>query len=477
MHELMLIVPELFILSMACVLLLVDLLLPKRPALILLLAQVTVLVGAYLSWTLFSHATTVAFYDQWILDKFSTGLKVVLCALMFVVFTYGGRYLSPRGLAKGEYYVLSLFSLLGMMVLVSSYSLLTLYLGLELLSLPLYVLVAFYRHQPESIEAGIKYFVLGGLASGLMLYGMSLLFGATGELSFVGLQQMMDAEAQINPVLMQFGLVFLLVGLFFKLGAAPFHMWVPDVYAGAPSSVALLIATAPKVAAFGLAYRLFSDAFLQYADFWQQLLLVVAILSLFIGNFLAIAQSNIKRLLGYSAISHMGFILLGLFVGPQVGYVPALTYALIYSVMTSGAFGIVLFMSRAGYELNDMDDLRGLSERSPMTAFLFMLMLFSMAGIPPLVGFYAKFVVLQALVTAGWVWIAVLAVLFSILGAFYYLRVIRIMYFDAPITFEVPTGGTIGMRLLLTVNGLAMLLFGLFPNAILAFCQSLLANG
>lgn len=476
MHELMLVLPELFILSMACVLLLLDLILPKRPALILLLAQVTVLIGAYFSWALLPQATTVAFHDQWILDKFSTGLKFVLCLLMFVVFTYGGRYLSPRGLAKGEYYVLSLFSLLGMMILVSSYSLLTLYLGLELLSLPLYVLVAFHRQNPQSIEAGIKYFVLGGLASGLMLYGISLLFGATGELSFVGVQQILESGAEVNTILIQFGLVFLLVGLFFKLGSAPFHMWVPDVYAGAPSSVALLIATAPKVAAFGLAYRLFADAFWQYADFWQQLLLFAGILSLFIGNLLAIAQTNIKRLLGYSAVSHMGFICLGLLVGPQVGYVPALTYALIYSGMTAGAFGVVLLVSRAGYELNDMDDLRGLSDRSPMTAFLFMLVLFSMAGIPPMVGFYAKLVVLQALIETGWLWLAILAVLFSILGAFYYLRVIRIMYFDAPITFEVPTGGSVGMRLLLTVNGLAMLLLGLFPSVILAFCQSLLAS-
>ncbi len=476
MHELTLVLPELFILSMACVLLLLDLIFPKRPALILLLSQVTVLVAAYLSWMLLSQPTTIAFYDQWILDKFSTGLKFVLCLLMFVVFTYGGKYLAPRGLAKGEYYVLSLFSLLGMMILVSSYSLLTLYLGLELLSLPLYVLVAFYRQNSQSIEAGIKYFVLGGLASGLMLYGISLLFGATGELSFVGIQQVLESGVEVHAVLMQFGLVFLLVGLFFKLGAAPFHMWVPDVYAGAPSSVALLVATAPKVAAFGLAYRLFEDAFWQYADFWQQLLLFAGILSLFIGNFLAIAQTNIKRLLGYSAVSHVGFICLALLVAPKVGYVPALTYALIYSGMTTGAFGVVLFMSRAGYELNDLDDLRGLSERSPMIAFLFMLLLFSMAGIPPMVGFYAKLVVLQALIETGWLWLAVLAVLFSILGVFYYLRVIRIMYFDAPITFEVPSGGSVGMRLLLTVNGLAMLLLGLFPSVILAFCQALLAH-
>lgn len=474
MNELSLLLPELFILGMACVLLLVDLIWPKRPRLILLLAQLTALIGMYASWTLLPHPTTIAFHDQWILDKFSTGLKLVLSFLMFVVFTYGGKYLAPRGLAKGEYYVLSLFSLLGMMILVSSYSLLTLYLGLELLSLPLYVLVAFYRHNPDSIEAGIKYFVLGGLASGLMLYGISLLFGATGELSFVGLQQVLGSEVQVNTVLMQFGLMFLLVGLFFKLGAAPFHMWVPDVYAGAPSSVALLIATAPKVAAFGLAYRLFADAFWQYAEFWQQLLLVVGILSLVLGNLLAIAQTNIKRLLGYSAVSHVGFISLGLMVGPAAGYAPALTYALIYSLMTSGAFGLILLMSRAGYELNDMDDLRGLSERSPMAAFLFMLVLFSMAGIPPLVGFYAKLVVLQALVNTGWIGLAVLAVVTSILGAFYYLRVIRIMYFDAPITFEVPHGGTIGMRLLLTVNGLAMLILGIFPAPILAFCQSLL---
>jgi NADH-quinone oxidoreductase subunit N len=380
---------------------------------------------------------------------------------------------------RGEFMSLLLFSLLGMMVLISANNFLTLYLGLELMSLCLYALVALNRDSAISTEAAMKYFVLGALSSGLLLYGMSMIYGATGTLTLTEVAREVARQAGSAPdrTLLVFGLVFVVAGLAFKMGVVPFHMWIPDVYHGAVTPVTLIIGSGPKVAAFAMTFRMLVNGLPNLAPDWQQMLALLAILSIALGNITAIAQSNLKRMLAYSAIAHMGFMLLGLLSGYTQGnwlnrndaYSAALFYMVIYTIMSVGAFGMLIYLSHAGFECEKLDDMKGMNRRHPWYAFLMLLMMFSLAGIPPTAGFYAKLAVFQAAVAAGHVWLAVAAVLLSLVGAFYYLRVVKLMYFDDPVA-DTPVRPQPAGRLVLSVNGLLLLLFGILPQLLMGMC-------
>jgi NADH-quinone oxidoreductase subunit N len=371
---------------------------------------------------------------------------------------------------RGEFFVLALFATLGMMIMISANHLLTLYLGLELMSLSLYAMVALQRESPSATEAAMKYFVLGALASGMLLYGMSMLYGATGTLEITRLAEVIFDGNGRQAVLI-FALVFVVAGLGFKLGAVPFHMWVPDVYHGAPTAVTTFIGSAPKLAAFAFIMRLLVQGLgaEQLLVEWQQMLVVMAVLSLAIGNITAIAQTNLKRMLAYSTISHMGFLLLGILSGDLNGYGSGMFYVIVYVVMNLGAFGMIMVLSRSGFEAENLEDFRGLNQRSPWYAFLMLLLMFSMAGVPPTVGFYAKLSVLQAVINAGYLWVAVVAVMFALVGAFYYLRVVKLMYFDTPLD-TAPIRPRADVRLVMSVNGLAMLVLGILPGPLMALC-------
>jgi NADH-quinone oxidoreductase subunit N len=369
-----------------------------------------------------------------------------------------------------------------MMVMISAANFVTIYLGLELLSLSLYALVAIDRQSTQGTEAAMKYFVLGALASGLLLYGMSMIYGATGSLEIGGVAQAMQ-HGQSDKTVLVFGLVFLVSGIAFKLGVVPFHMWIPDVYQGAPTAVTLFIGSAPKIAAFAMALRLLVYGLFGLAVDWQKMLLIMAVLSIGLGNLAAIAQTNIKRMLAYSTISHMGFMLLGLMagvVGGQVdpftavnAYSSALYYTVAYVLMSLGTFGMVILLSRSGYEAESIEDFRGLNQRSPWFAAVMLMFMFSMAGVPFFIGFFAKFAVLLAAIKAGYTVIAVIAVMFSLVGAFFYLRIVKLMYFDAPVD-SAPISAGLDMRVLLSVNGIAVAAFGLFPDAIMTLCTTTL---
>jgi len=483
--------PEVILLVGACVLMIADLYVKdERRGASYVIAQL-VLIGcaastAFVMWGA-PGAKLYLFDKMFVSDTMSNVLKMAGYVSVSAALVYSRQYLLDRGLLRGEFLTLLLFALLGMMVMMSASSFLTLYLGLELLSLCLYAMVALNRDSAASTEAAMKYFVLGALASGLLLYGMSMIYGATGTLTISEVAQrvreMKSAtslfEGSSGHRFLVFGLVFVVSGLAFKLGVVPFHMWIPDVYQGAPTAVTLVIGSAPKLAAFAMAIRLLVNGLLDLALDWQQMLVILALASMALGNITAIAQSNLKRMLAYSTIAHMGFMLLGLLSGVIGGnrlnapdaYSAAMFYTIVYVLMSLGAFGMLLYLSRAGFECETLDDMKGLNRRSPWTAFVMLVLMFSLAGIPPTAGFYAKFAVLSAAVNAGQVWLAVVAVLLSLIGAFYYLRVVKLMYFDEPKVAN-PIGGTLDLRVLLSVNGLAVLALGILPQYLMNLCYS-----
>lgn len=466
--------PEIFVLSMACIILVIDLFLAEQNRIVTyVLAQATLLIAAILTLSLHTGSPVLTFGNSFIGDAMADILKVFIYLVTVVVFIYSRDYLRSRQLYQGEYFVLGLFGVLGMMVMVSAYSLLTIYLGLELLSLSLYAMVALRRDDATASEAAMKYFVLGALASGLLLYGMSLIYGVTGTLSIAEINASIMPSATVadNNIVLIFGLVFVLIGMVFKLGTAPFHMWIPDVYHGAPTSVTLYIAAAPKIAAFAIIMRLLVEGLGGLHAEWQDMLIILAVLSMGVGNIIAIAQSNIKRMLAYSTISHVGFLLLGILSGTALGYSAALFYIIVYALMGIGGFGMIILLSRAGFEADKLDDFKGLNQRSPWFAFIMLILMFSMAGVPPTLGFYAKLSVLQAVVNVELAWLAALAVLFSVIGAFYYLRIVKLMYFDQPEDTH-PLAAGFDMRVAMSANGLAILGLGIFPGALLALCAS-----
>ena len=476
--------PEIVLLAMACVIMLVDLGVhsPRRTGTYVLtmltLAVVAVLQGVYAS----SGNTFYGFGNMVVSDAMGNWLKCFATVAVMVTLVYGRPYAADRGMLRGgELFTLSMLALLGMFIMISGNNFLVIYLGLELLTLSSYTLVALRRDNAMATEAAMKYFVLGAMASGFLLYGLSMLYGATGSLDIGQVFKAVNS-GQIRHQVLVFGLVFVVAGLAFKLGVVPFHMWIPDVYQGAPTAVTLMIGGAPKLAAFAITIRLLVDGLLPLAIDWQQMLAVLAIGSLLVGNLAAIAQTNLKRMLAYSTISQMGFVLLGLLSGVINGnvdaaavesaYSSAMFYVVSYVLTTLAAFGVILLLAREGCESEEIADLAGLTQRSPLYAGVMAVCLFSMAGIPPLVGFYAKLSVLQALVASGqglYIALAVFAVLMSLIGAFYYLRVVKVMYFDAPLT-ATSVSAPLDVRVVLTVNGALVLVLGLLPGGLMALC-------
>jgi len=463
-------VPEMFVFSMACLILVVDLFLSERNRVVSYwLTQATLLVAAVLTLNLLSAKPVFTFHHMFVGDYLAHVLKLATYVITFFVFTYSRGYLRDRAMFRGEYFVLGLFAMVGVMIMVSASHFLTLYLGLELMSLSLYAMIAFQRDSGTATEAAMKYFVLGAIASGLLLYGLSMLYGATGSLEIAAVAKAVGKMSPDNIILI-FGLVFVIAGLAFKVGAVPFHMWVPDVYHGSPTAVALFVGTAPKIASFALFLRLLVSGLEPLADSWQSMLIIIAVLSMVFGNVIAIAQDNIKRMLAYSSISHMGFFLLGILSVDPNGYSASLFYILVYAVMSAGAFGMIILLSRAGFEAERLEDFKGLNQRSPWYALLMMVLMLSMAGVPPTVGFYSKLLVIQSVVQAGMIPLAVLAVLFAVVGAYYYLRVIKLMYFDDA-SETTPIQGGRDIQVLLGVN--ALMLVGIMPwvGVVLDLCR------
>jgi NADH-quinone oxidoreductase subunit N len=464
---------EIFLLCAICVVLLVDVFLSDRFRWVTYALSLLSLAGAaWVTWHYAVEGRVVAFDGTYVADPMGDVLKLFSYGTVALAFVYSREYLVRRGLFKGEYFVLGLVALLGIMVMTSAGSLLTAYLGVELLSLSLYAMVAFDRDSGVAAESAMKYFVLGAISSGTLLYGFSIIYGITGTLQLDELAVAIREVGASNLGLV-FGLAFIIVGIAFKFGAVPFHMWVPDVYHGAPTPVTLFIGSAPKIASFVLAIRVLAEGLDAMVSSWQNMLIALAVLSMIIGNVVAIAQSNLKRMLAYSTISHVGFIFLGILAGTNEGYRAAMYYTLAYVIMTIGSFGMILLMSREGFEADQIDDYKGLNRKSPWFAAMMLMFMFSTAGVPPFVGFWAKLAVIGAVLDVDLAWLAALAVVLSVIAAFYYLRVIKVMYFDEPADgTPIQAGGT--LRAVLSANGMAVLLLGVFPSALLDLCTRVL---
>jgi NADH-quinone oxidoreductase subunit N len=488
--------PEILLLTMACVIALVDLAVktPLRGVTygltLLTLAVIAVLQGLAAS----SGNTVYGFGGMIVSDPMGNWLKCFASIAMMATLVYGRGYSGQRGMLRGgELFTLSMFALLGMFVMISGHNFLVLYLGLELLTLSSYALVALRRDDVKATEAAMKYFVLGALASGFLLYGLSMVYGATGSLNLTEVMLSIASGGDTlvgSPQVLTLGLVFVVAGLAFKLGVVPFHMWVPDVYHGAPTAITLMIGGAPKLAAFAIVIRLLVEGLQPLAVDWQQMLAVLAVMSLLVGNLAAIAQSNLKRMLAFSTIAQMGFMLLGLLAGVVQGadglntsnmanaYGSSMFYVITYVLTTLGTFGVILLLSRSGFESENINDLAGLNQRSPLYAGVMAICMFSLAGVPPLVGFYAKLSVLQALLASSgafYVGLAVFAVVMSLIGAFYYLRVVKVMYFDAPTqTADIEAG--LDARSVLSLNGALVLVLGLVPGGLMTLCAQAVAT-
>jgi NADH-quinone oxidoreductase subunit N len=476
------VLPEIILLAMACVIALVDLGVKSRlRTATYVLTMLTLAATAWITaqWAL-DGSTVYAFNRMVVADPMANWLKCFAAIAMMVCLVYGRPYAGDRDMLRGgEMFTLAMFSLLGIFVMISGSNFLVIYLGLELLTLSSYALVALRRDHTIATEAAMKYFILGALASGFLLYGLSMLYGATGSLD-IGTVFKVVSTGQVKHQVLVFGLVFIVAGLAFKLGAAPFHMWIPDVYQGAPTAVTLMIGSAPELAAFAICIRLLVEGLLPLAIDWQQMLVVLAVSSLFIGNLAAIAQTNLKRMLAYSTIGQMGFVILGLLSGVVNGntlsaanaYSSAMFYIVTYVMTTLASFGVILLLAREGFESDEIADLAGLNQRSPLYAGVMALCLFSLAGVPPLVGFYAKLAVLQALLVSGsapFVYLAVFAVMMSLVAAYYYIRVVKVMYFDEPIT-ATTVAAPVDVRVVLTINGALVLVLGILPGGLMTLC-------
>jgi len=466
--------PEIFLGISICVVLMADVFLRDDQRNITYVLAMLALIGTAAVTALLFPATStiVTFSGSYVTDPASNVLKLVAYITTGVIFLYSREYLQNNGLLKGEFFVLGLFGLLGVMIMISAHSLLTLYLGLEVLALSQYTLVAFNRDSAASAEAAMKYFVLGAIASGVLLYGISLLYGITGTLQLDVLAQRVATTNVSIPVLL--ALAFVVVGVAFKFGAVPFHTWLPDVYQGAPTPVTLFIGSVPKIASFALAWRVLVEGLGPVHDAgWRDMLIVLAVLSLGIGNLVAIAQTNLKRMFAYSTISHVGFILLGFIAGTEEGVSAAMFYTVAYVLMAAAGFGMIILLSRRGFEAERLEDFKGLNARSPWFALVMLMIMFSMAGVPPFIGFYAKLVVLLATLNAGLVWLAGVAMLFAVIGAYYYLRVVWYMYFADPVD-DTPINAAADVRIVMSANALGLLVLGLFPGGLLDLCARVL---
>ncbi len=473
--ELLPLIPELVLVGAAFALLMLDLFLKDSQRVVthVLSIATLVLVGGLIAAGVGVGDDTAVLNGMFVRDTMADVLKVVTCVVSAIALLFVWPYLRERGLYKGEVSVLMLFAVLGMMLLTSAGSLIMVYLGLELLALSSYALVAIDRDSRLASEAAMKYFVLGALASGLLLYGMSLVYGATGSLDLAAIRDAAPGVAQ--PMLLLTGVVFMVAGISFKFGAAPFHMWLPDVYHGAPTPITLFIGSAPKLAAFAMVVRLLGFGAAPLAEHWQPMLAVLAALSLVVGNVIALMQTNLKRMLAYSTISHVGFLFLGLAGGGAEGYAAAMFYAISYALMATAAFGAIVLLARRGFEADNIDDFKGLNARDPWSAGMVLCVMASLAGIPPFLGFWAKLAVLRAAINGGMLWLAIVGVLFAVIGAFYYLRVIKVMYFDEPLGEPVVPRDDRTLRLVFGVNALGLLVLGVFWNPLMAWCQAAFA--
>ncbi|BBB61279.1 NADH-quinone oxidoreductase subunit NuoN [Undibacterium sp. TC4M20W] len=480
--------PEIFLLLAICGILLTDMFLPDSKRNVTYALSILALTICGVLTVVFADPVKSEYVsnNMFVSDPMAVLLKLFSYIAVGVTLIYSRQYVSDRAMTNthlgGEYYVLALFALLGQMVMISGNNFLVIYLGLELMSLSLYALVALRRDHTVSTEAAMKYFILGALASGFMLYGISMLYGATGSLQLNEVVKV-TATATANKTILVFGIVFLVAGLAFKLGVVPFHMWVPDVYQGAPTAVTLLLGGAPKLAAFAITFRLLVEGLFPLAVDWQQMLVVLAVLSMAIGNLTAIAQTNLKRMLAYSTISQMGFMLLGMLSGVANGnsdlavdaYSSSMFYSITYVLTTLGTFGVIMLLARSGFEAENLEDLKGLNKRNPWFALVMLLLMFSLAGIPPMMGFYAKLSVLQAVLSTGKLWLAIVAVLFSLIGTFYYLRIVKLMYFDDPVDNS-PIVASADMRMVLSVNGLMVVVLGILPGSLMTACVNAISN-
>ena len=435
------------------------------------ISLLTLLIALWANLHFYFGEITSALYGAVILDRAVMVLKAGILSAVLITFIYARTYLESHKMAQAEFYVLALLSTLGMLVLVSSGNLLVLYLGLELLSLPIYAMVALKRDDQRAVEAAMKYFVLGALASGVFLFGVSFLFGATRQIAFAGMTSAILVGQVHAHLMLVFALVFIIAGLIFKIGAAPFHQWVPDIYEGAPLPVVLFISSAPKIAAVGMAVRLLLGAMPALHIDWQQILIVASVLSMGIGNILAITQTNIKRMLAYSSIAHMGYMLLGLICNTPRGFSAAVFYVLTYAVTSLGAFGLLVLLSRDS-EVTEVKDLAGLHYRSHWFAFMMLLIAFSMAGIPPMIGFMAKLSLLEALIDVHLTWLAVLAIVFAVIGSYYYIRIVKVMYFEKP-TVTTPIRCSLEQRVLVSINGCAVFVLGVLPGFLFVVTRTL----
>lgn len=465
---------EIFILIALCTIMIVDLFQrDKERRLTYMLTQITFITLFILGVQDLGIERQVGFSGHWVIDQFAVVLKIAIYVAAFISLLYARPFIRERNLMRGEYYLLTLFSVLGMMIMVSSSSLLLVYLGLELLSLSLYALVALQRDSNQASEAAVKYFVMGGLASGFLLYGISLVYGVTGTI----LIEDIASYLAINKanLMIQFGLVFIVVGIAFKFGAAPFHMWLPDIYHGSPSSITAYISSVPKIAVFGLAFRILEGSFGSALEHWAPMIMIVAMLSVILGNVIALVQTNLKRMLSYSAIAHIGYFLLGLSVGTDEAYAASMFYIIVYALMTLAGFGIIIFMSSDKKDYQEISDLRGMGRYHPWYALMFTLVMISMAGIPPFIGFWPKLEIFKILVTNDHIVAAVVAIAFSVVGLVYYLKVVKEMFFvDASESPNVSDSRS--LKIALSVNCLLLLMFGLMPDSIYQYCLSAFAS-
>lgn len=467
-------IPEIWVLSMIVVTLLAGLFL-RHPAITYRLTQTTLIVSLLFSMMQLGESADITFNGLYMMDNVGNWLKIFIDISAWTSFYYARNYIQERNMPEKEFYLLGLLSILGMMVLCSAHSLLMVFLGLETFALPIYAMIALRREVENALEAAIKYFIMGAIASGMLLYGFSMIYGATGSLNFSEISQRIFLNIGTHNMMLSFALVFIVAGIGFKLASVPFHMWAPDVYQGSPTAVTLFLSTVPELAAMGMAIRLLVFALPNLHMQWQPLLIILAVLSTAVGAFMAVVQTNIKRLLAYSAIGHMGYALFGLIAGTLEGCAFSLFYILSYVLMGLGSFGLITVMSQNGFEIENINDLKGLNTQNPWLAFLMMLVLLSLAGVPPMLGFFAKLFVLKALIDVNLTWLAIFGLIMAVISAFYYIRIIKVMYFDVPPLTPVPFHLSKTTKAVLSINVLALLFIGIFPTALMRSC--LLAFG
>lgn len=457
-------VPEMVLLALASFILIADTFWSKRfQAATYWATQATLLVVGYLILVSFSTEQVITFNGSFVRDAFADVMKLFTVLTMFGVLMFSREYIKQHDFYSGEFFVLALFGVLGMFVMISALNMITMYIGLEILALASIAMIALRKDSGEAVEAAMKYFVLGALATGMLLYGFSMIYGATGSISFPEISKVI-AQGNANSTVLAFGVVFVVIGLAFKMGAVPFHMWVPDVYHGSPTAVTLFIGTAPKLAYFAMVYRILEEALPGLVKDWQELIIMVAVLSLFVGAVVAIAQDNLKRMLAYSGIGHIGFMLLGVIAATPEGFAASMFYMIVYAVTAVAGFGIIVALSRKGFEFDKIADFAGLNSRNPWLAFMMLIIMFSMAGIPPFIGFWAKIIVIEEVIKAGFTWLAVVAVITAVISAYYYLKVVKAMYFDKPTDESPVTTTTFSANVVLSLTALALLIVGLTPN-------------